>query len=317
MDNLTHALVGATIGESGLKKKTGLGLASLIISANLPDIDALGWFFGENFAWRRGLTHGPIALLLMPPLLAWALVAFDRWQLQRGKRPQSRAPASFWRLLSLAYIGIFSHVLFDYFNSYGVRWLMPFSERWFYCNALFIIDVWLWFMLGLGVWLSHRRDRRGGPNANRPAIMASLAAVIYTGMMIYGSAAAERAAAREIAARGLGAPQVVMANPVPFDPLRRLIVFQVGDSYGFGELRWLPMPQLKLEEGLMLRRMDDPAIAKAAAQNKKVADFLYWSQLPFAEIESVQGEARVTFGDARYNRQPGKGHFVVRATVKE
>ena len=111
---------------------------------------------------------------------------------------------NFWWLLSLA-IGIFSHVLFDFFNSYGVRWLMPFSDRWFYCNALFIIDVWLWLVLGLGVWLSHRRDRRGEPNARRPAIMASLAALIYTGLMIYGSAAAERIAASEIAARGLGA----------------------------------------------------------------------------------------------------------------
>jgi inner membrane protein len=317
MDNITHALVGAAVGESGLKKKTGLGLASLIISANLPDLDAIGWLFGENLAWRRGWTHGPVALLLLPPLLAWALAAFDRWQLRRGKRPQSRAPVSFWWLLSLAYIGIFSHVLFDFFNSYGVRWLMPFSDRWFYCNALFIIDVWLWLVLGMGVWLSHRRDRRGEPNARRPAIMASLAAVVYTGLMIYGSAAAERIAAREIAARGLGVPQVVMANPVPFDPLRRVIVFRIGDSYGFGELRWGPMPQLTLEEGLTPRRMDDPAVARAAAQNKKVADFIYWSQLPFAEIEKVQGEARVTLGDARYNRQPGQGHFVVRATVKE
>ena len=129
MDNITHALVGAAVGESGLKKKTGLGLASLIISANLPDLDAIGWLFGENLAWRRGWTHGPVALLLLPPLLAWALAAFDRWQLRRGMRPQSRAPVNFWWLLSLAYIGIFSHVLFDFFNSYGVRWLMPFSDR--------------------------------------------------------------------------------------------------------------------------------------------------------------------------------------------
>ena len=42
------------MGEAGLKKKTGLGMAALIIGANLPDIDVLGLLVNENLAWRRG-----------------------------------------------------------------------------------------------------------------------------------------------------------------------------------------------------------------------------------------------------------------------
>lgn len=41
MDNLTHSLVGALAGQIGLKRKTGLALPTLIIAANLPDIDAV------------------------------------------------------------------------------------------------------------------------------------------------------------------------------------------------------------------------------------------------------------------------------------
>jgi inner membrane protein len=72
MDNLAHTLAGAALGEAGLKQKTGLAMAALMIAANLPDIDALGLLFGENLAWRRGWTHGPIALVLMPIALVGA-----------------------------------------------------------------------------------------------------------------------------------------------------------------------------------------------------------------------------------------------------
>ena len=40
MDNLTHSLVGAVLGQLGLKKRTGLAVPTLVIAANLPDIDA-------------------------------------------------------------------------------------------------------------------------------------------------------------------------------------------------------------------------------------------------------------------------------------
>ncbi len=61
MDNLTHSLVGALIGQAGLKKKTGLAMPALIIGANLPDVDVtcFAWTTGlEHLAFRRGITHG-------------------------------------------------------------------------------------------------------------------------------------------------------------------------------------------------------------------------------------------------------------------
>ena len=315
--NLTHGLVGAALGETGLKKRTGLGLATLIIAANLPDLDALGWLVGENLAWRRGWTHGPLALLLFPLLLAWAMVSFDRWQARRGKRPPDRLPVSFRWVLILGYIGIFSHVLLDVLNSYGVRWFMPFSDRWFTCNSLFIIDLWIWMALAVGFGLSWRRDRRGLPNPRRPASLALAGVSAYIAAMVAGSVAAEAIVAKEVVARGLGTPRAVMANPVPLDPFRRAIIFRVGDAYGFGELRWTPSPQLSLSPTLIPMQMDDPAVAKALAQDKGVADFMVWSQWPFADIERQGGETRVVVGDARFNIAPALGHFTVRATVRE
>jgi inner membrane protein len=317
MDNLAHTLAGAALGEAGLKRKTGLGMATLMIAANLPDLDALGLFFGHNLAWRRGWTHGPVAWVLLPPVLAWVMVMFDRWQARRGTRPPDRLPVRPGWVLALAVAGVLSHPLLDFLNTYGIRCLMPFSERWFYGDALFIIDLVVWVSLGLGVWLARRRGRRGRAHPGRPALAALLLVAAYSAGMGGASAWAERYVGRDVAARGLATPSVVVASPVPFNPFRRDIVYSTGDAYGFGELRWTPAPNLTLEPGLVPTNMKDPAVLRAAQQDKAVADFLYWSRLPFAEIERRAGEARVTIGDARYNRRPGDGRFTVRAAVPE
>ena len=133
---------------------------TLIVAANLPDVDALSYLAGADAALglRRGLTHSVVAMALLPIALAGAVTFFDRrW---RRRRPQAPA-ASFARLLPLAYLGVASHLLLDWLNTYGIRLLMPFDQRWFYGDALFIIDPWLWLCLGGSVFLRHGHSRRG------------------------------------------------------------------------------------------------------------------------------------------------------------
>jgi inner membrane protein len=309
LDNLAHTLAGAALGEAGLKKKTGLGMATLIIAANLADVDAFGLLFGENLAWRRGWTHGPIAMLVLPPLLVGVMVLFDRWQARRGTRPAERLPLHVGWLLALAYIGWASHPLLDFMNTYGIQLLTPFSERWFYGDTLFVIDVWIWTALAVGVWLSRRRRRRGSAQPGRPALISLCVAAAYTTAMGVGSIAAERLTREVAEARGHGPIQTVVASPVPANPFRRNVVFATDDAYGFGVLRWMPSPSLQLDPGLVAKNMNDPAVAEAR-QVKEIADFLYWSRLPFATIERRSDGTFVTIADARYSRGATAGRFV-------
>ena len=93
MDNFTHSLAGWALGQAGLKRMSGLAVPTLIIAANLPDIDAVLSVLGtQSLALRRGVTHGPIALLILPILLTVAMLAFERWQVRRRKRPRDRLP---------------------------------------------------------------------------------------------------------------------------------------------------------------------------------------------------------------------------------
>jgi inner membrane protein len=311
LDNLAHSLAGAALGQAGLKQKTGLGMATLILAANLPDVDALGLLVGENLAWRRGWTHGPVAMLVLPPMLVGALVLFDRWQAHRGTRPAGRLPVHVGWLFALAYIGWASHPLLDLMNTYGVRLLMPFSERWFYGDTLFIIDVWLWTALALGAWMSGRRWRRGSANPGRPALFSLGATAAYTAAMGASSIAAEGMTRAAAEARGHGPVREVVASPVPVNPFRREVVFATHEGYGFGTLRWTPAPLLQLEPRLVRKNMDDPAIEEAR-KVKPIADFLYWSRLPFATVERRADGTIVTIGDARYAKGAAAGQFMRR-----
>jgi inner membrane protein len=307
MDNITHTLLGAALGETGLKRRSGLGMAALMISANIPDVDVVGLFFGENLAWRRGWTHGPLALLVLPVVLTAALVWWDRWQAHRGKRPLSRAPVHPLTLYWLSLLGFLSHDLLDFLNTYGIRLLMPFSGDWFYGNTLFIIDLWIWLVLGFGIWYSRRQQKRGITDGTRAGQVALGIVTVYTVLMALGSLATAKATRMQLLAAD-AVPTVVVASPIPLNPFRRDITYSLGtEYYGFGHATLTPTPQVVLDNGTIPTNLQDPAVDSAAARNKVLRDFLVWSRLPFAEISADS----VVVADGRYSSSVARSRFRV------
>lgn len=309
MDNLTHALVGAALGQAGLKRKSGLGMIALVIGANLPDVDVVFALFGDGLSMRRGWTHGPVGILVLPAILTFLLVWFDRWQARRGVRPQTRLPVLPGQLLLLAYIGALTHPLLDLMNNWGIRLLMPFSERWFYGDTLFIVDPLIWLALGIGIWLSRRRERIGGPSApsRLPSVIALGVTVFYTAFMAGTGRFAENEAAVAFAEAGHGRPAEVLANPVALNPFRRDIVIRTADQYGFGEFDWLYEPRVRLDAELLDSQMGRPEVRRAVAEDPRFADYLRWSRFPFAEVTLGPGGSRVDMADARFTRVAKEG----------
>jgi inner membrane protein len=306
VDNVTHTLVGAALGEAGLKRRAGLGMATLMIAANLPDVDVLAIPFGEGLTFRRGWTHGPLALVVLPVLLALAVVGLDRLQARRGTRPADRLPVAPGWVLVLAVVGVLSHPFFDWLNTYGIRLLMPFSQEWFYGDAVFIIDPWIWAALGIGVYLSRRRERRAGASPPRPARLALGSVAAYIALMVAGSRAAEGAAVWEIERHQQGPAGRLMAGPVPVNPLRRELIWDVGDAYRFGAVAWTPRPAVTIEAEPLPKRLEHPAV-QAAMQRPAVRDFLRWSRFPFFEVDEHRDRFEVNVGDARFSREAGGG----------
>jgi len=84
---------------------------------------------------HRGHTH-TVVFALAAALLLWGIAMLVR--------PTLRAPASRMPLLVLAVVGTLSHLALDYTNSYGVHPFWPFNSSWFYGDAVFIVEPWLW-----------------------------------------------------------------------------------------------------------------------------------------------------------------------------
>lgn len=275
MDNLTHSLVGALMGQCGLKKKTGLAMPALIIGANLPDLDATCFFWlegTEHLGFRRGITHGPPAMVILPLILAGLLWAYDRWQTSRGKRPDQRLPVSFKWLYILSFIGCISHPMLDWLNVYGIRFLEPFSSVWSYGDTLFIIDVWLWALLGFATWFSLRREKR--PNAKdaewiKPARVAMAAALAYVGLNGAITANAENRMKHSdhfhMAPTGT---DLVIANPPPIAFWSREVITGGNGMYAVDG------------ETLPGQPLDNCDFSKLRAEDSQIDAFLFWSRAP-------------------------------------
>ncbi len=288
MDPLCHTLVGGCLGQSGLKRRTGLGLATLVIAANLPDVDVLAIPFGRSLAFRRGWTHGVLALAVWPFVLAGLMWLWSRWR----ARP-ARPPVHPGQLLLLSAIGVLTHPFLDYLNTYGLRWLMPFRDRWYYGDSLFIVDLGLWLALGLGYLMSRTRERQGRPEPGRPARVALALSALYIGAMI-GSTVGAR---RQVQA-ALGGDERIMVAPVPIDPFRRQVVVDEGRSYRTGTFRFVGSPHLEL--GPEVTKGDRPALVRAVGATQAGAAFLHWARFPVFEARQVGDSLDVHVYDLRY-----------------
>jgi len=153
MDNLTHSLVGLTAAKAGLERFSAYATTVCVISANVADADFLSLFFGDRWTLlqhHRGLTHslvGTVGIALLVPTVAFLIERiFCRI---RGSAPRIR----FGGLLLVSSVAATTHPFMDWTNNYGVRPLLPWSERWFYGDLVFIVDPYIWLGLGAVAFL--------------------------------------------------------------------------------------------------------------------------------------------------------------------
>jgi inner membrane protein len=163
MDNLTHSLVGAALAQAALpdgaaKPQRRLFLAAGVLAANLPDADLL--YVGITppplgyLLHHRGHTHTLVGLLAQGVILAALCLAVPHL---RRLVALDRA-----RVGWLIAVALVTHILLDAGNSYGVHPFHPFDPRWYYGDAVFIFEPWLWLLFGVPVaWNASGRFARG------------------------------------------------------------------------------------------------------------------------------------------------------------
>ncbi len=149
MDNITHSLVGVALADLAIgrtsKAQRSLFVGAGIIAANLPDIDLayaaitpspLGYLLHH-----RGHTHTVLGLagLAVALLLAY-------WFFPAVRKMRFSGRLRFWLLIAIA---LASHLALDALNSYGVHPFYPVDNTWYFGDAVFILEPWLWLSSGL------------------------------------------------------------------------------------------------------------------------------------------------------------------------
>jgi inner membrane protein len=154
LDNVTHTLIGALLGESAARLappapnerqanlRRVLFLAVTIVGSNFPDADLL-YALGPDgklayLLEHRGHTHTVVGALLASTVMLGACALWQHW---RGVALSGRDRA--W-LVGLALLAPLLHIAMDALNTYGVHPWWPFDNRWFYGDSVFIVEPLFW-----------------------------------------------------------------------------------------------------------------------------------------------------------------------------
>ena len=212
------------------------------------------------------------------------------WWIGRGRR--DGPGARFGWLLALSYLGVLTHVFLDFLNTYGIRLLSPISQRWFYGDAVFIVDPWLWLILALGAWLAARRRQP------RAAVAALACASLYVGAMLISARLARSIVQDAWVAETGNTPHALMVGPVPLNPLRRTIIVDAGDRYHQGTFTWLPA-RVSFDDRPTMKNDTLPAVIEAR-KNERVQGILLWSRFPAWQTREVAEGIEVRLRDMRF-----------------
>jgi len=148
MDNLTHSLTGLIVAKAGLERVSPAATPLCVLVANAPDFDIFTLLTSGRWAYlhhHRGITHSIVGTLVLIVLIPSLFYAGEFAIARIRKRPQRLRYRGL--LLASLIVGV-THPLMDWTNNYGIRPLLPWSARWFYGDLVFIIDPFLWIVLG-------------------------------------------------------------------------------------------------------------------------------------------------------------------------
>ena len=315
MDNITHSLVGLMLSRAGFdssktRSEKGVPLM-LMLAANAPDMDTYP-FFSDSLKYleiHRGYTHSLFfaPLVALVPLLL--VKVFTRTRISVATL--------------IAYLGcvvaVFSHLLLDWTNVYGVRLMLPFSTNWYRLDSTDIIDPVILGVLVLalaapalsGLVSSEISGRKISRPGRGWAWFALLAVLLYdTGR----SMAHDRAVSLIDAYSYRGAP----AERISVFPVRFTVMRWRGVVQGDGFIYEVPV-DLGGDFDPTAGHTNYPSISSPAIDGARTTRtfqvFESFNQLPFWTLLPVDDAVRVELIDLRFGsvQRPG---FEAVATVE-
>jgi inner membrane protein len=272
----------------------------MVIAANIPDIDIVSWAGGTltYLELHRGIAHSLIAAPV------WALILI---LLFRSRN---------WESYLACLAGVFSHLLLDWTNVYGIRLLLPFSGRWLHLDVTDIVDPWILLALLLAIaapalagLVSTEIGAKKSFGVKRGWAWAALVFLLaYEG----GRFAAHQRALAVMSARLYEGKPATLLSAIP---TRWTPFHWRGVAEGEGYVVDVPV-DLNIEFDPSEGRVEYASPPnEAALKTRPFEVFSKFSQLPFWKTEKLaDGIARVQLIDLRFGTPEHPG-FVATAIV--
>jgi inner membrane protein len=313
MDTLTHTATGLFLSRVGLGRWTPRALPILLLAANAPDIDILSAAGGPlNYLhYHRHLTHSLVAMPVMA-LLAVLVV-----------RVASRKPVHWLGAFFAALIGVASHLLLDFTNSYGLRLWLPFSGEWLRLDLTAVIDIWIWGALLLGIAgpfvarLVGSEVSSGTVREKNHGRGSAIFALAFLLLYNCGRGVLHARAVATLDSRlyGESIPLRVAALPDPANPWHWRGLVETSDSYEVEDLNLAG--EFDPTRGMVFHKPDLNPALEAAHRTVAIQEFLRFSRFPLWRITPVsepENGQRVEVLDMRFGTPLAPG-FVASAVL--
>jgi len=297
MDNITHTMVGAVIGrvfDEKLPPRVAFWTAA--ISSNMPDLDIIYRFEGaaKYFAEHRGYSHSVVGIPVEALVLAGIV-----WLFVRQK---------FWWIYLVALMGGFGHMIFDLLNPYGTYALLPFSDKRYACDLVFIVDPFIWVSLITAlVWGRVRVNLR---RASAGAVLFVLAGYIFL-----------RTGAHQVAARQLLANPPITAEekiadygvyPKPLEFWQWRYVLETERNFYRGEVSIFGAGALS---SLRYAKVLENDYVDAAKKSYLAQVFLGFARFPYLSLDHIGKNTIVRWDDLRYVAPKEENFFSAQVEV--
>jgi len=225
----------------------------------------------------------------------------------RFEKPETKQAAakSFWGLYLACLIGMGSHVLLDYTNSYGIRPFWPFASSWHSLDLVFIIDPWILalFLFALGfTYLFRLVNQEVGAH---PTSFQSGAMVC---LMLIPSYWTVKAFSHRSALRDLESQSYISGHPVSFGAFPLFLnpfgwhgVVETSRAFHMRFAGWSPLPQTRTSgRTRSLYKPEQMDILQAASKGNQAKAFLSFARYPLFQILPTPNGYEVEARDLRF-----------------
>jgi inner membrane protein len=310
MDPLTHSATGLFLGRAGLNRFSEQAPWILVLAANAPDIDIVTLAGGQlNYLnYHRHLTHSLAAWPVMALLPVLAVRLF------------TRKPFRWLGGYLISLVAVASHLLLDYTNVYGIRFLLPFSGQWFRLDITSVVDLWIWAVLLLalaGPAVARLVNAEIGARTKSAGRGFAIFALLFLAFYNAGRGVLHTRAVATLNSRNYAgaAPLRVAAFPGLANPLQWRGLVETQDFYSVVDFSLLE--EFNPSHGIIYYKSEPGSAINAANNSPEFRSFFKFAQYPLERtipLGDPEGGTRVEAMDMRFG-SPGQPGFLATADV--